>query len=106
MMPGMLRAAVSAGTALLFEGRCWHTSLLNTSGIDRLAAVYTFAPFWSTPCALAACGLCCAAAAHGFRTSRHKQSPTLAAEAAALDASGEALTALERQLLGLEELPG
>ena len=38
--------------------------------------------------------------------SRHKQSPTLAAEAAALDASGEALTALERQLLGLEELPG
>ena len=37
MMPGMLRAAVSAGTALLFEGRCWHTSLLNTSGIDRLA---------------------------------------------------------------------
>ena len=37
---------------------------------------------------------------------RHKQSPTLAAEAAALDASGEALTALERQLLGLEELPG
>ena len=52
MMPGMLRAAVSAGTALLFEGRCWHTSLLNTSGIDRLAAVYTFAPFWSAPCGL------------------------------------------------------
>ena len=55
-MPGMLRAAVSAGTALLFEGRCWHTSLLNTSDIDRLAAVYTFAPFWSAP---AACSLCC-----------------------------------------------
>ena len=103
-MPGMLRVAVSAGTALLFEGRCWHTSLLNTSSIDRLAAVYTFAPFWSTPCALAACLGC--AAAHGSRMSRHKQSPTLAAEAAALEVGGEALTALERQLLGLEELPG
>ena len=105
-MPGMLRVAVSAGTALLFEGRCWHTSLLNTSGIDRLAAVYTFAPFWCAPCALAACCLCCPLLmAHGW-CFRHKQSPTLAAEAAALDASGEALTALERQLLGLEELPG
>ena len=80
----MVRASVAAGSCLLFEGRTWHTSLLNTSGRDRLAAVFTFAPFW------------------------HKQSPELVRESVALSLRQEAsapelaLTALHKQLLGIE----
>ena len=37
-MPNLVRAAVGAGCALLFDSSIWHTSMPNTSGRDRCNA--------------------------------------------------------------------
>jgi len=41
-MPNLVRAAVGAGCALLFDSSIWHTSMPNTSGRDRCSCQFSY----------------------------------------------------------------
>ena len=41
-MPNLVRAALKAGSAVLFDSSCWHASMPNLSGSDRCGAHFSY----------------------------------------------------------------
>ena len=77
-MPGHIKIACKAGTALLFDTRTWHCAMPNTSNQPRCCMILNYCHFW------------------------HKQFGEVSNGAQRLLAAGRLESPLRKQLLGLE----
>lgn len=48
-MPGHVKAAVKAGTSMIFDLRTWHCAMPNTSDVERRCLILSYTPFWHKP---------------------------------------------------------